>query len=201
MRNVEWLRNWEMNRAKIAILLSIVLIVAVVTVSLLANLRGRKVSDDGESLPKILTIGAESALEKIRLVEDKHGKKTWELEAISIRQYQDKNMMLLEDVKLTVYAKDGRSFVVSGKEGKVYQDSKDMELSGNVMLTSSDGYQLRTHSVAYRHEDRRVTSSDVVELEGEQISLRGKGMLVDTERQTFKILSAVKTQLRVAKRG
>lgn len=190
-----------MKRAKIAILLSIALIAVVVIVTLWVNLRMRKTSEDREALPKISAIGAESAFEKIRLVEDKHGKKTWELEAKSIEQYQDKNVMVLEDVKLTFYSKDGRTFVVSGKEGRVYQDSRDMELSGNVVLTSSDGYRLRTHSVAYHHEERRVTSSDAVELEGEQIWLKGKGMLVDTESRTFKILSDVKTQWKVGKKG
>ncbi len=57
-------------------------------------------------------------LEKIRFVEDKHGQKTWELEAKSIQQYQDQNIMLLEDVKVTFYTKDGRSFILSGKKGK-----------------------------------------------------------------------------------
>jgi len=189
-----------MKKAKIVILLSIVLIGGIVLISLWANLRERKASEAVEKLPKVLKDGADMRLEKVRFVEDKHGQKTWELEAKSVQQYQEQNMMVLEDVKVTFYAKEGRTILLTGKQGKVYQDSKNVELVGDVMLTSSDGYQLKTHSVSYRHAGRVLSTSDPVEIEGEQLRLTGKGMLVDMEAKTFKILSQVKTQLRGRKK-
>jgi LPS export ABC transporter protein LptC len=108
--------------------------------------------------------------------------------------------MVLEDVKVTFYAKEGRSFFLTGKEGKVYQDSKNVELVGDVVLTSNDGYQLKTQSVSYSHLKKTVSTDDPVEIEGEQIRLTGKGMLVNVEAKTFKVLSQVKTQLRGRKK-
>src|SRR4030043_497249 len=183
-----------MKKAKILILISIVLIGGIVLVSLWVNLQGKKASEEGEVVPKISTDGADARLEKIRFVEDKHGQKTWELEAKSIQQYQDQNIMVLEDIKVTFYAKEGRTFFLTGKQGKVHQDSKNVDLVGDVVLTSSDGYELKTHSVAYRHLEKIVSTSDPVEIEGEQIRLTGKGMLVNIENKTFKILSQAKTQ-------
>jgi len=188
------------RKAKIIILISFVLIGGIVLVSLWANLRERKASEAVEKLPKAFTGGANMRMEKIRFVEDKHGQKTWELEAKSVQQYQDQNTMVLEDVKVTFYAKEGRTIFLTGKQGKVYQDSKNVDLVGDVVLTSSDGYQLKTHSVSYRHLGKIVSTSDPVEIEGEQIRLTGKGMLVDMEAKTFKILSQVKTQLRGRKK-
>ena len=189
-----------MRRAKIAILILILLISGVVFTRLWTNFRGEKASGEGEGLPKISTEGADMRLEKIRFVEDKHGQKTWELEAKSVNQYQDQSMMVLEDVKVTFYTKEGRTIFLTGKQGKVYQDSKNVELEGDVVLTSSDGYQLKTHSVFYRHSGKIVSTSDPVEIEGEQLRMTGKGMLVDMEAKTFKILSQVKTQLRGRKK-
>jgi LPS export ABC transporter protein LptC len=183
-----------MKKVKIAILISMVLISGIVFFRLWMNLQEKKASEEVEALPKISTNGADMRLEKIRLVEDKHGKKTWELEAKSIQQYQDQNIVMLEEVKVTFYTKEGQSFILSGKRGKIYQDSKDMELVGDVLLTSNDGYQLKTHSVTYHHQDRKVTSPDSVEIEGKQIQLVGIGMLVDLEAQTFKVLKQVKTR-------
>jgi LPS export ABC transporter protein LptC len=188
------------KRIKTAILIAIILIGGIVLVSLWANLRERRASEAIEKLPKISTGGADMRLEKIRFVEDKHGQKTWELEAKSVDQYQGRNMIVLEDVKVTFYAKDGRTFFLTGKQGKVYQDSKNVELVGNVVLTSSDGYELRTHSVSYRHLEKVLSTSDPVEIEGEQLRLTGKGMLVDMQAKTFKILSEVKTHLRGRKK-
>jgi lipopolysaccharide export system protein LptC len=46
-----------------------------------------------------------------------------------------------------------------------------------------------------------MTTSDPVEIEGELIRLVGRGMLVDMEAKTFKVLSQVKTQWRGGKKG
>jgi LPS export ABC transporter protein LptC len=189
-----------MKKAKIVILIAILLIAGIVLVRLWANLRERKVSEAVEEIPKSSTGDADMRLEKVRFVEDKHGQKTWELEAKSVQQYQEQNIMVLEDVKVTFYAKEGRIIYLTGKQGKVYQDSKNVDLSGDVVLTSSDGYQLKTQSASYRHSENIVSSADPVEIEGEQIRLTGKGMLVNVEAKTFKILSEVKTQLRGRKK-
>jgi len=190
-----------MKRVKIAILVLILLIGGIVFVTLWVNLKGEKASKEGEVPPKISTDGADARLEKIRFVEDKHGQKTWELEAKSIQQYQGQNIMLLEEVKVTLFTKEGQSFIISGNQGKVYQDSKNMELVGDVVLTSSDGYRLKTHSIFYHHSEKKVTTSDPVEIEGEQIRLVGKGMWVDMEAKIFKVLNQVKTQWRGGKKG
>jgi LPS export ABC transporter protein LptC len=189
-----------MRKTKIVILLLIVLIGGIVLVSLRANLRARKASEAVEKLPKVSTEGADMQLKKIRFVEDKQGQKTWELEAESVHQYQEQNIMVLEDVKVTFYAKEGRIIYLTGKHGKVYQDSKNVDLLGDVVLTSSDGYQLKTHSASYCHSEKIVSTADPVEINGEQIRLTGRGMLVDVEAKTFKILSQVKTQLRGGKK-
>jgi len=68
------------------------------------------------------------------------------------------------------------------------------------VLTSNDGYQLKTQSVAYQHSEKTVSTSDPVEIEGEQIRLTGKGMLVNIDSRTLKVLSQVKTQLRGRKK-
>jgi LPS export ABC transporter protein LptC len=123
------------------------------------------------------------------------------LEAKSIQQYQDQNLMVVEEVKMTLFSKEGRTFTISGNQGKVYQDSKNMELLGDVVLTSSDGYRLKTHSISYHHSDKKVTTPDPVEIEGEQIRVEGKGMWVDMEGKIFKVLSQVKTHWKGGRKG
>jgi LPS export ABC transporter protein LptC len=190
-----------MKKAKIAILILILLIGGIVFGSLWMNLQGKRGAGEGESPAKVPHADADICLEKIRFVEDKHGKKTWELEAKAIQQYQDQNVLLLQDVKVTFYTTDGRSFILSGNNGKVYQDSKNMELVGDVLLTSSDGYRLKTHSVSYQHADRKVTTSDPVEIESKEIQVVGTGMRVDMEAKVIKILSQAKTRWKGGKGG
>jgi LPS export ABC transporter protein LptC len=192
---------WLMKRLKLAILISMVLIGGFVLVNLWVNLRERRTSEVGEDPAKISTGGASSRLERVHFVQEKLGRKAWELEATSVQQYEDRDMIVLKDVKVTFFEKDGRTFVISGNEGKLYQNSKDVELTGNVVLTSNDGYSLKTRSIRYSQKERTVRTSDPVTIKGEQIQLIGRGMVVDMEAKTFKVLHQVKTQWKGGREG
>jgi LPS export ABC transporter protein LptC len=183
-----------MRKAKILILILLVLITGGVLTCLWVNLREREASGEKEIVPAISTEGADMRLEKIRFVEDKEGRRTWELEAKLIRSYQDQNTMVLEDVTVTFYTKEGHSFVISGKKGTVHQDSKNIELVGDVQITSSDGYLLKTHSINYDHAGRKASTADPIEIEGKEIQLVGRGLQVDVEAKVITVLHQVKAQ-------
>ena len=189
-----------MKRIKIAILISFGFIVLVVSLSLWAHHKAKKPPEELQ-LPRIAFEGADSRIEKIHFVEEKQGQKTWELEAKAVQQYQGQNVMVLEDVKVTFFTKDGRTVTVSGTRGKVYQDTKNMELEGNIVINSSEGYQRKTHSMTYHHQEKRIRTPDLVELDGEQLWMKGRGVLVDLEAQTVKVLHEVKTQWKAGKKG
>jgi LPS export ABC transporter protein LptC len=117
------------------------------------------------------------------------------------QQYQGEDLLVVEKVKVTLYARDGRTFMISGNQARVHQSSKDMELSGDVQLTSSDGYQLKTQNLTYNHAEKKVTTSDPVEIDGELFRLVGRGMLVDFGERRFRVLHQVRTQLKGGLRG
>ncbi len=190
-----------MKRIRLAILVCMILISGAVVASLLLNVHGRKGAEEPEPIPKDTAADAKMYLEKIRFVEDKKGRKTWELEAKSIEQHEDQNSVDLNDVKVTVYTKEGRRFVITGERATVNQKSKDVKLSGNVTLTTSDGYRLRTESVAYHHEKKQIDTSDPVEMEGEGFRVQGQGMFVDIEARLFRILGRVKCQWQKVGKG
>jgi LPS export ABC transporter protein LptC len=190
-----------MKRIKVLILAAVLLIGGMVLVTVWLNLRERGNAERGEETAKVLHEDAKMRMETIQLVEEKQGRRTWELEAKSINQYEEQNVITLDGVKVTFYAKEGKSFIVTGRTGKFYQDSRNMELSGDVVLESNEGYRLRTQSVSYDHAQRKVVSSDPVEIEGDLFHLTGKGMQVDMEAKTFKILNQVKTQWKMGGKG
>jgi len=190
-----------MKRAKLLLLLSIVVIAGVIAFTLWNNLKEKRVVEENEKLPQVSTGGADVRVEKIHFVEDKEGRKTWELEAKVAQQYQGEDLLVVEQVKVTFYAKDGRTFTISGNQARVRQNSKDMELSGDVLLTSSDGYQLKTQKLTYNHAEKKVTTSDPVEIDGELFRLVGRGMLVDFGERRFRVLHQVRTLLKGGLRG
>jgi LPS export ABC transporter protein LptC len=190
-----------MKRIRLAILVCMILISGAVLASLLFKLHGRREIKEPEPIPKETAVDAKMFLEQIRFVEDKQGRKTWELEAKSIEQHEDQDIIDLNDVKVTVYTKEGRSFVMTGKRARVNQKSKDAKLSGNVTLTTNDGYRLRTESVAYHHEKKQIDTSDPVEIEGEEFRVQGQGLFVDIEARLFRILGRVRCQWQKVGKG
>lgn len=191
-----------LKKTKIVLLLFILFIGGMSLVYLWLNLRERsKILEEGKKVSEVSTEGADQRLEKIHFVEEKRGRKIWELEAKTLHQFQEENLLLLKEVKVIYYAKDGRCFTLIGNEARVNQSSKDMELTGNVLLTSDDGYRLKTQSISYQHSNKQVKTSEPIEFESDQIHLTGKGMLVDMEAKTFKVLSQAKTQWKGGKKG
>ncbi len=190
-----------MKRVKAAILICIAVVIGFVLVNLWVKLDKKKSSTEPKEVPKATNENATMTLEKIRFVEDKQGRVTWELEAKSIEQHEDQKMMILDEVKVTVYTNDDRTFVLTGKGARVFQNTKNVDLWGDVVVTSNDGYSLKTQSATYNHQERSVKTSDPVEIEGEQIRVTGRGMVVDLEARTFRILNQVRTQLKWKEKG
>ena len=148
-----------MKRIKIAILISIGLIVLVVSLSLWVHYRGRKPPEEVK-LPKIAFEGADSRIEKIHFVEEKQGQKTWELEAKAMQQYQGQNVMILEDVKLTFFSEGWPNlYGYLESRGRSIRTRKTWNLEGNVVVTSSEGYRLKTHSMTYNHQEKKDPDS------------------------------------------
>lgn len=181
-----------MKTVKYIILFGILLIIFYVSFNFWQKSNRRSSLDESKN-NTLLMNNEDMRLEKIHLVEEKHGQKTWELEATQINQYQGHDLLILKDVKAKIFLKDGKIFDISGIEGKFYQDSKNIELSGDVLLKSTDGYSLRTNSLFFDHSKKRVSTKDLVEIEDGRIKITGRGMVIDIEARILKLLSQVKT--------
>lgn len=186
-------RGVGIRRLKLILLGFIAMTLVGVWSLLWVNLQDQKRKADPKQIPK-LEENVDQKLERIRFVEEKKGKIHWELEARTVQQYQKENMLLLKEIKAIYSSEDGRTFTLFGDRGKVYQDSKNVELIGNVILATSDGYRLKTDTLFYDHSKRMVTSPDPVELEGKEIRLFGRGISINLEEKTFKVLHQVRTR-------
>ncbi len=137
--------------------------------------------------------GADLKLDRMKYTETREGKKEWELEAASVRYFQDKNMVFLENVKATFFGKNQESYVLVAERGKFNAQTKAIEVFDGVKIDSSDGYRMQTRSLEYRAEKRELRTSDPVEMSGPQLHVQGTGLVVDLDHQRLKILKQVTT--------
>jgi LPS export ABC transporter protein LptC len=72
-------------------------------------------------------------------------------------------------------APSARSWTVTGDEGDLNQETKDVELRGNVVLVSSDGLRLETERLRWDAEAQRAWTAEPVTIYRSGTVVRGTG--------------------------
>lgn len=136
-------------------------------------------------------------IEKIRYSGTKAGRVEWELEADSARRSKDEDLTLLEAVKLTFYARDSTSYVLTANEGRFKEEAGEITVSGDVVVKASgDGYTIKTTSLTYFSKDRKITTEERVKMTSRGIDLEGTGLVVHVDKQNFRLHRKVRAVFR-----
>src|SRR3990167_864558 len=141
---------------------------------------------------------ADIRIEKARYVETRDGRTEWELEADSAQYFKDDNLTVFENVRVVFYSQNGINYTLEGKKGRLRNDTKDMDVSGDVVVTSGDGYKLKTDSLRYSAAVKQITSKDRVVFTGPNIKIEGIGLLADMITDRVLVLANVRTVLKDA---
>ena len=86
----------------------------------------------------------------------------------------------------------GREFHLSGKEARVGKEQSNMEVTGDVYLTASDGLKVRTDRATYGSKERIVRAPNLVKFVKGTLRGSGVGMTYDEERDVLWLLKNVK---------
>ncbi|MCB0411763.1 MAG: LPS export ABC transporter periplasmic protein LptC [Bdellovibrionales bacterium] len=146
--------------------------------------------------------GAEidQVMRDVHLVEAGFDRRDWELWAKEARSLKDKNQWNLDEVKVIFFSSDGVEFKVTGKEGTVHHQSKDMSVKGNVEIRTSNGYLYKTDLVNYSSLKKNLHSPGAVQMWGPKTSntrnltLTGVGLDANLEDSVVNILDKVRAQ-------
>jgi lipopolysaccharide transport protein LptA/LPS export ABC transporter protein LptC len=95
--------------------------------------------------------------------------------------YADGSSKLM-GVTIATDDRHGKSFTITGKEGKVGQGEATMTLDGDVRLTGSDGMTVRAEHATYTDSDGTVQSSGPVEFGRGRMSGSGVGLKYEKGR-------------------
>ena len=127
----------------------------------------------------------------------KAGRVEWELEADSARRSKDEDLTILENMKVIFYAKDGTSYVLTSNEGAFREAAGEIIASGNVVVESSgEGYTIKTSSLTYLVNDRKITTEERVEMTSRGVDLEGTGLVALVDEERFRLLKRVRAVFR-----
>lgn len=132
----------------------------------------------------------------IHFVESVNHLKGWELFAEEATGSADAQWVL-KKVKIEFFAEDQSSYTVVGEVGEIDGSTKNILIRGEVITTSTNGYQFKTNDLRFEEKTKSLKSDDRVEMKGPQdpsgpgFLLNGIGFNVDLNKNIMMILSSV----------
>ncbi len=164
-----------------------------------------KPSDDITQYQKIQNLAAsqkkdsvEQKMLGVHLVENDENKKGYVLFASEASGTSD-SQWVLKKVKVQFFSDNNSNFTVMGEIGEIDGTTKDMIIRGDVLTTSTNGYQFKTDSLKYSAKEKLMKSSDAVYMQGPAdnkgpgFKLKGIGLRVDIKSNKMEILEQIET--------
>jgi LPS export ABC transporter protein LptC len=179
------------TRLKFVLILIIFLSTFSFTFYIFKNFKGKKVN----LKVKNVDIACDLKMREVHLVERKRDRKEWELNANSTEFFDSQKTTHLERVKLIFYPENRKEITITGDKGKFHNATKDMEIYGNVVVSSEDGYSLKTDSLKWIASAKAVETDDPVEIVSDNLLVKGKGLFSESEKNSVKIKSNVSATL------
>jgi LPS export ABC transporter protein LptC len=118
----------------------------------------------------------------------------YEIQADSWLTYDDGSVKM-PGVRIIAKKRDGRDFVISAKEARAGPDRKQLALSGEVVLTASDGFHLETSSATFNQDDGIARAPGPVTFGRGRMSGSGVGMSYDERSDVLAITASSRVTL------
>jgi LPS export ABC transporter protein LptC len=115
----------------------------------------------------------------------------WEIDAKGARYMRDENIALFDDVRVRLTLSDGRSYLMTGREGTLQTDTKDIDISGDVSIVSDEGGQFGTDYLKYSYSERTIYTEEDITMKNSSLKARGKGMTLSLKDRRISLLSNV----------
>lgn len=173
----------------IAIVLSVVIVIVIVTRHLLEK--------SPERLVEMLPDNVELALQDLHYTQNENGVPLWTLDADNAEYIKGSQLALLDKVRFEYFA--SRSFgdvVLNSDKGEFNQDSRKLVLLGNVTVETENNERFFTDRLHFDDVTQQLWTEDAVRLQSPRIDLDGVGMQADIDQGRVLIKHAVKALLR-----
>jgi lipopolysaccharide export system protein LptC len=135
---------------------------------------------------------AEYQIKEVHINETLDGNLRWTLHADQAEVYEQKGITVMRKVVIQVFSKDG-DWTVTSDEGTLINEKRDVTLTGNVVIRSSDGLEMRTATLGWANDHRTLATEDPVEIRREGTTISGHGLAVHMQDET----AAVQRNVRV----
>ena len=125
--------------------------------------------------------------------------KEWELKADSARYFEDRELLFLEEVEVTLYS-DDKIYHLTGNAGRFNTKTRDIEMKGQVEVVMPDSTELHTETLNYDHQKKLMTSKNKVSIRREKVTINGVGVVINLNEKKLLILDKVRASQNAKKK-
>jgi len=138
----------------------------------------------------IVNTDADIKLDDIHVIENSKGYKEWELWADTAKTYQEKDITIFNKIKMKIY-KDNTFWELYANKGSLVISSRDVLMSGNVVIKSNRGFILKTESISFKPSSDTLFANAKVLIEGDDFKVNGYGLIGNIKKGNFTIKEKV----------
>jgi LPS export ABC transporter protein LptC len=117
---------------------------------------------------------ADYQIKEIHINETLEGNLRWTLDADQAEVFDKDQRTDMKKVVIKVFTKDS-TWTVTGDQGTLDNQKRDVSIQGNVVVSSSDGLTLKTNELGWRNADRNLFSDAGVQIERAGTTITGRG--------------------------
>src|SRR5262245_29095684 len=126
---------------------------------------------------------AEYQIKQVHINETLDGSLRWTLNADQAEVYDQRGITVMRKVVIQVFSRDG-SWTVTSDEGTLQNAKRDVALTGNVVIRSSEGLEMRTPRLNGENDPRTLSTSEPVDIQREGTTITGQGLTVRMQEET-----------------
>jgi LPS export ABC transporter protein LptC len=130
-------------------------------------------------------------IENLEYANTSKGRTVWRLRAGEATRFKTRQLMALKEIELVFYSDNKSTFTMKARKGRFNEAKKVIFASGDVVVTSTEGYTLRTRRLRYDTGAGLITSGDPVVIQSGDMVVKGVGFKVDVESGSMEIMRDV----------
>lgn len=143
---------------------------------------------------------AEISIRNFQMEESAEGKISWKVKADLAEKFRQGNKVRLQNLELTLHSKDGHTVTITGEEGLLDNEKKEMTISRKqgalTRVLFENGYILSTPTLHWSEAEKMADTDAAVTLEGRAVVVTGVGMRAYLDIQKVEVLSNVKAVIK-----
>ena len=183
-----------MKLSKKAIIVSLIATVFLAILIVIAAVIKNDVSKP-KNLLKALQEGVDLKFKGFDFTEVNEANAKWEVKAETATYSKKQDIAVLEKINIKLTTSDGKVFLMSADKGQMFTKEKNIEIKGNVVITSDNNDRFSTDHLSYNDAEKKFYTDAPVTMENKRMKLTGTGLTLYINDGKLSIPSMVKAKI------